>query len=204
MCSFIKHGQQIKGAGPWSVLSGSRFPFVSLFLLVWFALKPCWWVHCRPQHTQQSLQFTTRGPKPFPKVSVTLLCLSGRQNKTRLCGPYICDGLVWTEAPMKLFSSSLRLCVRRQRAVSPCGLQAAAWSCYWHVCYCQTVNGSLNHLWFLQLLPSVTLDNCGGPAFIYLFINIFMHTHEHKPTQKLIHYNKLHILILNLTDFFFF
>lgn len=45
-----------------------------------------------------------------------------------------CGRPVWTEAPGKLVLSS------------PSGLEVAAWSCHCHVCYCQTVNGSLNHL----------------------------------------------------------
>lgn len=72
----------------------------------------------------------------------------GRAPSQKCCD---CGRAVWTEAPGKLVLPSLCFC-----AASPSGLEVAAWSCHWHVCYCQTVNGSLNHLWFLQLLPSVT------------------------------------------------
>lgn len=129
---FFKHGQQIKGAGPLLVLSVLFFSLVCLFSLVCFKDL----VVESPQATALTVRPTVhlQGAEPPPKS----VCCD-------------CGWAVWTEAPGKLVLPSLCFC-----AASPSGLEVAAWSCHWHVCYCQTVNGSLNHLWFLQLLPSVT------------------------------------------------
>lgn len=119
---FFKHGQQIKCAGPLLALSMLFFSLVCLFSLVCFKAL----VVESPQATAQTVRPTVhlQGAEAPPR---SVCCDCGRP--------------VWTEAPKKLVISSLCFC-----AASPSGLEVAARSCHWHVCYCQTVNGSLNRL----------------------------------------------------------